>query len=171
MSCAAAEPAGVTCAGGVIGNLTPGSTYSATEVQTPPGYATPATQTFAASTDGSATSLAFADSYKVGNYTSGTGARSCSLCILSGTGTSLTVTGSSQITWTGSATNDSTSASATTGSGTSKLSGQSFYDVGGVKLSGTATLHTSNPAATGTASDPFSCSPTPPPAAYARACR
>ncbi len=46
--CTAAEPAGVHCANGVVGDLQAGSTYTVTELTPPPDYAAAAPQTFVA---------------------------------------------------------------------------------------------------------------------------
>jgi alpha-tubulin suppressor-like RCC1 family protein len=154
--CPATEPAGVTCTAGAIQGLTPGSTYTVSEVETPIGYATLPAQTFTAGAGGSTTVVDVTDVVAIGNYTSGSGAQNCTLCVLSSTGTALSATGSSKITWSGPATVDSTSSAGTTATGSAVLSGGSFFGPGGVHLTGSAALKTSTPAAAGSVSDPFS---------------
>ena len=102
------------------------------------------------------TTVDVADVVIVGNYTTGTSAQNCTLCLLAGTGNALSATGSSKITWPGPATVDSTSSSATSASGSAVLSGGSFFGLGGVHLTGSAALKTSVSPTSGSVSDPFS---------------
>ena len=117
MTCPATEPTGVSCANGAIQDLFTTAPYTVTEVQTPEGYATPSPQTFTSGASGSTTVVDVSDTAIVGNYTTGSGAQNCTLCVLSPTGDALSATGSSAFAWSGSATVDSTSSSATTGTG------------------------------------------------------
>jgi hypothetical protein len=156
MTCPATEPTGVSCANGAIQDLFTTAPYTVTEVQTPEGYATPSPQTFTSGASGSTTVVDVSDTAIVGNYTTGSGAQNCTLCVLSPTGDALSATGSSAFAWSGSATVDSTSSSATTGTGSAVFSGGSFFGPGGVSLVGSAALKTSVPPASGTVSDPFS---------------
>jgi len=156
MTCPATEPTGVSCANGAIQDLFTTAPYTVTEVQTPEGYATPSPQTFTSGASGSTTVVDVSDTAIVGNYTSGSGAQNCTLCVLSPTGDALSATGSSAFAWSGSATVDSPSSSATTGTGSAVFSGGSFFGPGGVSLVGSAALKTSVPPASGTVSDPFS---------------
>jgi hypothetical protein len=61
-TCPAAEPAGVTCADGMLQSLNPGTNYTVTEVTAPPGYALAPPQTVTTWTDGSPTEVTFGNS-------------------------------------------------------------------------------------------------------------
>lgn len=155
--CPPSEPAGVTCSGGTLEDLYPGTTYTVTELQAPPGYGAATPQDFTAPTDGSTTVVPVADNVLVGNFTTGSGAQNCTLCIMapSGTGT-LGATGAAKVGWGGPATVDSVSSTAVTGSGSAKLSGGSLFVAGGTGLSGAAKIVTTSGVHPGTVSDPFS---------------
>lgn len=157
-TCSAQEPAGVQCVDGVIGGLTPDATYTVTQLGAPSGYGIAAPVTVTATDDGSVAEAAFTDTALGADYESGTTAASCLLCLLSatGTGSSLSATGNSRITWAGIGTSDSTSATATTATGSSILTGQSFFNSGGVKLTGTSHLSTTAAPTAGSTADPFS---------------
>lgn len=155
-TCPAQEPAGVQCVDGVIGGLTPDAIYTVTQLQAPSGYAVAAPVTVAATEDGTVAEAAFTDTALSADYESGDTAASCLLCVLSGTGTSLSATGNSRITWAGIGTSNSTSATATTATGSSILTGQEFFNSGGVKLTGTSHLNTTTPPTAGSTQDPFS---------------
>jgi lysophospholipase L1-like esterase len=154
-TCVAQEPAGVQCADGVIGGLTPDASYTVTQLQAPSGYAVAAPVTVTAADDGTVAEAAFTDTAVAADYESGTTSASCLLCVLSGTGTSLSATGNSRITWAGIGTSNSTSVTATTATGSSILTGQAFFNSGGVKLTGTSHLNTATPPTAGSTQDPF----------------
>ena len=153
--CAAQEPAGVQCANGVLGGLTPDATYTVTQLTAAQGYAVAAPVSVTATEDDTVTEADVNDVAVSADYESGTTAASCLLCVLSGTGTSLSATGNSRVTWAGIGTSDSTSAAATTATGSSTLTGQVFFSSGGVKLTGTGHLTTGTPPAAGSTQDPF----------------
>src|SRR5450631_974556 len=139
--CPASEPAGVTCSDGTLEGLTPGATYTASEVVTPAGYQSAPPQTFTAPTDGSTATVEFTNAALIDNYSTGSGAQNCVLCVLAPTGAgTVAASGTAKIVWSGPATVDSNSSTATTASGSAALSGDSFYGAGQVKLTGTATL-------------------------------
>jgi hypothetical protein len=60
-TCPPREPAGVTCADGVLEGLQPGATYLVTEIAAPHGYGLTAPQTITTWTDGSPTQATFVD--------------------------------------------------------------------------------------------------------------
>jgi hypothetical protein len=155
-SCSAQEPTGVQCVDGVIGGLTPDATYTVTQLQAPSGYAIAAPVSITATEDGTVADAAFTDTALGSDYESGDTAASCLLCVLSATGTSLSATGNSRITWAGIGTSDSTSATATTATGSSILTGQALFNAGGVKLTGSSHLNTDAEPTAGSTEDPFS---------------
>jgi hypothetical protein len=155
--CPATEPSGVTCSDGTLEGLTPGATYAASEVVTPAGYQSAPAQDFTAPTDGSTATVEFTNAVLIDNYSTGSGAQNCVLCVLAPTGAGVvSASGAAKIVWSGPATVDSNSSSATTASGSAALSGDSFYAAGQVKLSGTATLTAPGGQLTGSTVDPFS---------------
>ena len=154
-TCPTVEPTGVACDQGALKDLVPGATYAVTELQVPPGYLAPTPTTFTGSLTGATTSVPISDSAAVGNYTTGSGAQNCTLCLLGPSGTALSAFGGSQITWAGPATVNSTSAAAAQASGLSTLFGGALFDAGGIRLTGLSALHGTGPTA-GTVADPFS---------------
>lgn len=154
--CPASEPSGVTCSGGTLEDLYPGATYTVTELEAPPGYATAPVQTFTAPTDGSTAVVPFADDVLVGNFTTGSGAQNCLLCLMAASGAGeLAASGTATVTWAGPATADSTSPAAITATGNAHLSGSSLFSPGGETVSGNAKVALSSPLTKGSASDPF----------------
>jgi hypothetical protein len=154
--CPAAEPAGVTCFDGALQDLYAGATYTVTELQAPPGYATAPPETFSAPTDGSIALVPFTDSFLIGNYTTGTGPQNCLLCLMAPTaGAALSASGSSTVAWSSVATVDSSSESAIAATGNAKLSGGALFNPGGAQLTGHAAITTQSPVTSGVVSDPF----------------
>jgi alpha-tubulin suppressor-like RCC1 family protein/lysophospholipase L1-like esterase len=154
--CPAAEPAGVACSNGALQDLYAGATYTVTQLQAPPGYATAPSETFTAPTDGSTGTVPVADSFLVGNFTTGSGAQNCVLCLAAPSApAALSASGSATVSWSGPATVNSTSATAIVASGSAKLSGGSLFSPGGTQVTGTAAMATQSPPSAGTFSDPF----------------
>lgn len=156
VTCSTDEPASVSCSGGTISDLYPGAPYTVTEVAVPSGYAVPGPQTFSASTTGATTTVAIENSYLVGNFSTGSSAQDCQLCVLAPSSSgALSLSGSSKVKWGGVATVNSTSSSAITATGSSALSGITLFEGGGTHLTGSASVTTQTPTGVGSVSDPF----------------
>jgi len=152
-TCPSSEPAGVTCFAGALQGLYPGATYTLTELEAPPGYATSAPVSLSAPTDGSNTQVNVSNAVLVGNFTTGSGAQNCLLCLMAPNGGAVSTSGNASISWAGIATEASPSRSAITASGNASLSGTSLFGAGAEVLNG----HAKAPSlAGGTVADPFS---------------